>query len=90
MEAILKEYDYCKKIITKHFNKNLIMSAEDEERFQLSNKCWICNKLFDAVDNKVIDHCHITGKCRGSVRWSCNMAPWCSGYHYCTTSFNKV
>ena len=25
----------------KHFNKNLVMSAENEERFQLSNKCWI-------------------------------------------------
>ena len=48
------------------------MSAEDEERFQLSNKRWICNKLFDAVDNKVRDHCHITGKYRGSVCWSCN------------------
>ena len=35
IEAILKEYDYCKKIIKKHFNKNLIMSAEDEERFKL-------------------------------------------------------
>ena len=37
-EAILKEYTYCKKTIKKHFNKNLIMSAE-EERFQLSNSC---------------------------------------------------
>ena len=35
-KAILKGYDYCKKMIKKHFNKNLIMSAE-EERFQLSN-----------------------------------------------------
>ena len=33
-EAILQEYDYCKKVIKKHFNKNLVMSAEDEERFQ--------------------------------------------------------
>ena len=28
IEAILEEYDYCKKMIKKHFNKNLIMSAE--------------------------------------------------------------
>ena len=33
IEAILKGYDYCKKIVKKHFNKNLVMSAEDEERF---------------------------------------------------------
>ena len=25
IDAILKEYNYCKKIIKKHFNKNLIM-----------------------------------------------------------------
>ena len=42
IEAILEEYDYCKKTIKKHFNKNLITSAE-EERFQLSNSCWICD-----------------------------------------------
>ena len=29
------------------------MSAKDEERFQSSNKCWICNKLIDVRDNKV-------------------------------------
>ena len=31
IEAILKEYKHCKKVIKKHFNKNLIMSAEEEE-----------------------------------------------------------
>ena len=50
------------------------MSAEYEERFQLSDKCWICDKLFDAGNNKVKDHCNITGKCRGSAHWSCNIS----------------
>ena len=49
------------------------MSAEDEQRFQLSNKCWICDKLFDAGDDKVRDHCHVTGKYRGSAHWGCNV-----------------
>ena len=49
------------------------MSAKDEERFQSSNKCWICLKLFDVGDKKVRDHCHITGKYRGSAHWSCNI-----------------
>ena len=39
IDAILKDYDYCKKMVIEHFHKNLIMSAEDKERFQLSNKC---------------------------------------------------
>ena len=55
IKSILNEYNYCRKVIKKHFNKNLIMSAEEEERFQLSNICWICNKLFDVSDNKVRD-----------------------------------
>ena len=39
IEAILKEKIYCQKIIKKHFNKNLFMSAENKERFQSSNNC---------------------------------------------------
>ena len=57
-------------MIKVHFNKNVIMSAE-EERFQLSNNCWIFDKLFDVGDGKVRDHCHITGKYRGAANWSC-------------------
>ena len=48
------------------------MSAEEKEKFQLSNSCWICNKLFDVGDKKVRDHCHITGKYRGAAHFSCN------------------
>ena len=48
------------------------MSERDEERFQSSNKCCICDKLFDVRDNKVKDHCHATRKYRGSPYWSCN------------------
>ena len=45
-EAIHKEYDFCKKVIKKDFNKNFVISAEDEERFQSSNKCWVCDNFF--------------------------------------------
>ena len=48
------------------------MSAE-EERFQLTNICWICDKLYDVGDDKVRDHCHITEKYRGAAHWSCNI-----------------
>ena len=62
IKAILKGYVYWKTVMKKHFDQNLVISAENEERFQSSNKCRICNKLFDVGDNKVRDHCHITGK----------------------------
>ena len=57
----------------KHFNKNLIMSEEEEHLFQQSNSCWICKKLIDNDDEKVRDHCHVTGKFRGAAHWSCNI-----------------
>ena len=72
IKAILKECKYCKKVINKHFNKNLIMS-EEEDQFQSSNTCWICEKLIDNDDEKVRDYCHITRKLRGAAYWSCNI-----------------
>ena len=69
---ILKEFEYCKKVMKKHFNKNLIMS-EKEEEFQLGDTCWICEKLTDDEDEKVRDHCHIIGKFSGTAHWSCNI-----------------
>ena len=43
-----------------HFNKNLIISEEEEHLFQQSNSCWICKKHIDNDDEKVRDHCHAT------------------------------
>ena len=47
IKAILKEYKYRKKVMKKHFNKNLIVSEKEENLFQQSNSCWICKKLID-------------------------------------------
>ena len=69
IKSILNEYNYCRKIMRKHFNKNLIMSAEEKERFEMTNICWICNGLIENTDNKVRDHCHITGKYRGATHY---------------------
>ena len=33
----------CNKIINKHFNKKLKMTIEDENNYQNSQDCWICN-----------------------------------------------
>ena len=34
LKAILKEYKYCKKIMNKYFNKNLIMSEKTNIYFK--------------------------------------------------------
>ena len=57
----------------KHFNKNLVMRAEENEQFEVANICWICGRLIENYDNKVRDHCHITGKYRGAAHYLCNM-----------------
>ena len=49
------------------------MAEEDEHLFQESNNCWICKKLIDNDDEKVRDHCHVTGKFRGAAHWDCNI-----------------
>ena len=51
----------------------MITSEEEEEQFRASSTCWICEKLIDDDDEKVRDHCHITGKFRGEAHWSCNI-----------------
>ena len=70
---ILNEYNYCRKITRKYFCKNLIMSAKENELFEMINICWICGKLIENTDNKVRDHCHNTGKYRGAAHYNCNI-----------------
>ena len=71
IKSIFKEYGYCRSAM-KHFNKNLIMTAEQNEEFERGNICWICGKLI-GFDKEVRDHCHITGKCTGCAHWSRNI-----------------
>ena len=48
------------------------MAAEENEKWERSNICWICGKLIEN-DDKVRDHCHITDKYSGAALWSCNI-----------------
>ena len=45
----------------KHFNKELAMTKDDNEDFENSTKCWICDNDYIDSDVKVRDPCHITG-----------------------------
>ena len=56
----------------KHFNKDLIMS-EEEEQFQSSNICWVCQKLINDDVEKVRYHCHISGTFKCSAQWNCSV-----------------
>ena len=73
MEQMLKEVKYCKNVMKKEFNKPLRMTKKDEEKFQKAEECYICNKKYTNEDVRVRDHCHITGKYRGSAHQECNL-----------------
>ena len=45
------------------------MSEEEEHLLQQSNSCHICKKLIDNDEEKVRDHCHVTGP----AHWYCNI-----------------
>ena len=47
-------------VMKKYFNKELLMTEEDDENFENSTKCWICDDDYVDTDVKVRDHCHIT------------------------------
>lgn len=51
-------------------SKKLIMRDDDEAQFQSQSVCHICKNELN--DDRVRDHCHITGKYRGAAHNKCN------------------
>ena len=67
INSMIGESKYCSDVMKKHFNKELVMNKGDDEDFENSTKRWICDNYYVDGDVKVRDHCHITGKYRGSA-----------------------
>ena len=70
---MLEEVKYCKTVIKKHFNKPLVMTEVDKQCFKTMDRCHICGEKYTDKDVRVRDHCHITGKFRGSAHQECNL-----------------
>ena len=54
----------------KNTKKDIIMTQKDKEIFEIISICRFCEK--ENTDNKVRDHCHLTGNYRGPARNTCN------------------
>ena len=67
INSMIKEYKYCSDLMKKHFNRELVITKEDNEDFGNYPICWISDN--DYVDN----HCHITEKYSGSAHRDCNI-----------------
>ena len=73
MKCMFEEVKNCQSIIRDNFNKPLIMTNEDEKSFKKATHCHICEKRYKVDDVPVRDHCHVTGKYRGSAHQTCNL-----------------
>ena len=70
---MIEESKYCSDVIKKRFNKELVMTKRNNEYFENSTKRWFCDNDYNDDDVKVRNHCHITGKCKGSAHRACNI-----------------
>ena len=41
-----------------HFNREIVMTEEENQSFRWSTRCWICDNTFVEGDVKVSDCCH--------------------------------
>ena len=72
---------FCEKIqectreiykIIKTWNKKIEMTEDQIKKFNSATECYICKKEMNN-DDKVRDHCHLTGKYRGPAHNNCNL-----------------
>ena len=70
---MIEESKCCSDVVKKHFNKELVITKKDNEDFENSIECWICDKDYIEDDVKVRDHSHITRKYRGLAHRDCNI-----------------
>ena len=56
---MIEESKYSSEVRKKHFNKELVMTKENNEDFKNSTKCWVCDNDYVDNDVKVRYHYHI-------------------------------
>ena len=71
IDFMIEESKYCTDIAKKYFNKELVMVNMMKILKTLLR--WIWGNVYVEGDVKVRDHCHITGKYRGSAHRDCNI-----------------
>lgn len=57
----------------RNFKKPQVMSDDEEAMFRSAEECHICDQQYKYGDIRVRDHCHVTGKYRGSAHQDCNL-----------------
>ena len=75
IDTMLEEYKQCMNLSKKHFNKEIIMIDQDKTNFKSTTKsttkCDVCNEKLNKSNEKIKEHCHISGNYRGASCKSC-------------------
>jgi len=54
-------------------NKTIIMSEEQQDKYNRSTACDLCKKEYTILNGKVRDHCHLSGQYRQTICNRCNL-----------------
>ena len=74
INSIIKESKKSSDVMKKHFNKELVMTKENDKDFENSSKCCISHNFYVNGDVKIRDHCHFTGKYKCCLHRDCNIS----------------
>ena len=69
---MIEEDKYSCEVMKKYFNKELVMTKENNKDFKISSEYLICGNDYVDNDLKVRDHFRITRKYRGSAHRTIN------------------
>lgn len=69
----LKDIAYQVDDILKNVDEALCLSRQQQENFNESECCYLCNEPFSLEDWKVRDHDHLSGEFLGPCHNSCNL-----------------
>ena len=59
---MMKENEFCSKVIEAKFSKSLVMTKKDHGNFNIPTKYWVCKKAYEEGLVKVKDNDQISEK----------------------------
>ena len=65
--------EHAKRIMYRKKKEMIPLTDEENRSYENQKRRHVCRKLFTKDDKKVRDHCHFTGKYRGTAHSMCNM-----------------
>ena len=71
IDVFIKWLEKDIKAIANIEPKEMIFTEEDIKHFNNASDCWICGE--ELGNDRVRDHCHFTGRYRGSAHNKCNL-----------------